>query len=1020
MSGGCDAIKQLIIQKKFLFAGRILAGRGIDNEECKSSLSNCYVLSVKDSIEGIYDCCKEMARTYSYGGGVGIDITPLSPRGAKVRNSAKESSGAVSFMDTFSQVTAQIGQSGRRGALMISMSCEHPDIEEFIALKEDIEKCTKANTSIRVTDRFMQAVVNHEDFELYFTRKETGEVITKTVNASDLFDKIARCNWDMGEPGVLFWDRIESYNLLSEYEGFSYGGVNPCAEEPLPPYGACLLGSINLAEFVDDHGNFDHMSFIQAINIIVVGMNDVLDEGIEKHPLEQQKEVARNYRQIGIGIMGLADMLIKIGIKYGSQESIDFCDSIGKTLIGAAIEKSSLLGARDGSFPMFDAEPMMKSSFYIENMPEGYSIERGMMNSQLLTCAPTGTLSTMLGISGGLEPIYANSYTRKTESLHSEDVYYKVYTPIVDRYMHENGIADEADLPEYFVTAKDIDYHDRIKMQAAWQKHIDASISSTVNVPEDFTVEQVRDLYIEAWRAGLKGVTVFRAGCKRAGVLTTDKPDMPAAASVSNEPLPRGYIIQTANDLVGKKRKLITGCVDSETEFFNGYRWKKISEYEEGDLVLQYNKDGTANLVKPLQYIKKPSKGLYHFKIKYGLDMMVSPDHRNVTFNHNLQRPKIITTDDIIKCQNEIMGGFRRKFRKSFLYSGDGIGLTDEEIRISIAIFADGCFYSPTSKKCMISVIKKRKRDRLVALLESAKIDFTERLDSEGYYNIKFYPPIEGKQKLFPASWYMANKHQLKVIFDEVFQWDGYRERGNQYTTANKENADFIQFVCSALGKSSSIYKDRRKQSICYRVDWSNRVLRSIIESKKKTIPFIQPEDGFEYCFSVESTMLVLRRNDCIFVTGNCGSLYCSAWFDPATGDLMETFLDKGSTGGCMCNLVAISRMMSLAARGGICMDAIIDQLESGWTCPSYAVRSACKHDTSRGVSCPSAVGNAIKEMHDEMMREVAYDEDDDPASDVEAPSSQSSVEQCPSCKSPLVHEGGCKTCRSCGWSKCD
>lgn len=229
VSGNNQEVKKLILEKKFLFGGRILANRGLNNEK-KISLANCYVISPpEDNLESIFDCAKKLARTYSYGGGCGVDLSKLAPRGATVRNAAKESSGAVSFMDLYSMVTGLISQNGRRGALMISLDCHHPDIEEFINIKSDLGRVTKANISIRITDDFISAVKNDDDFDLEFVRNETGEKITRTVRAKDLFHRIAYNNWDMGEPGMLFWDRIENWNFVSEYENFKYAGVNPCA-----------------------------------------------------------------------------------------------------------------------------------------------------------------------------------------------------------------------------------------------------------------------------------------------------------------------------------------------------------------------------------------------------------------------------------------------------------------------------------------------------------------------------------------------------------------------------------------------------------------------------------------------------------------------------------------------------------------------------------------------------------------------------------------------------------------------
>ena len=716
VSNGNEEVKRLILEKKFLFGGRILSNRGLDKKGIKTTLSNCYVIAPpEDNIESIFECATKLARTYSYGGGCGIDISKLAPRGAKVRNTAKETSGSVSFMDLYSLVTGLIGQNGRRGALMISLACDHPDIEEFIEIKSDLERVTKANISIRITDKFMYAVENNEDFVLSFTREETNDTITKTINARNLFNKICEMNWDYAEPGMLFWDRIENWNMLSNDSNFHYAGTNPCAEEPLPSGGSCLLGSINLAEFVNtDSHTFDFDTFREAVGIAVKALNEVLDEGISLHPLVEQRESVRDWRQIGLGIFGLADMLIKMGIKYGSKESISLCDSIGYTMADQAIYTSSIIAKDNGVYPKYNSLAIETSEYLRMNVISAtYRNVKmyGLNNSQLLTIAPTGSLSSMLGVSGGIEPIYANYYTRKTESLHGHDEYYKVYTPIVEKYMKEHNITDDTMLPDFFVTAQDLDYKNRIEMQAVWQKHIDASISSTVNVPNGFTVEETEDLYMLAWKSGLKGVTIFRDGCKRTGILTT---------SDNNEN-------------------------NSEAE-------------------------------------------------------------------HELQRGEIIATDD------------------------------------------------------------------------------------------------------------------------------------------------------------------------------------SIIGLKRK-------------------------------LTTGCGSLHCQAFFDTKNGDLREIYLSKGSTGGCNNYMIGLSRMISLAARAGVSLDDIVDQLMSTGACPSYA-----KRGKSKGSCCPMAVGYALKDMHKQfnecftrgvtVVKIPANASKDDIK--VEHPLIVKNNILCPSCGEELVFEGGCNSCKACGWSKCD
>ena len=582
VSGGDEDVKELILSKKFLFAGRILSNRGTQKDGRKVTYSNCYVIPPpEDSLESIFDCAKSLARTFSYGGGCGIDISKLSPKGAHINNAAKETSGAVSFMDLYSLTTELIGQNGRRGALMISISCDHPDIEDFITIKSDLDKITKANLSIRVTDEFMRAVENDSTYTLSFTREETGEEVKKTIKAKELFDKFCYMNWDYGEPAFLFWDRVKSYNLLSEDDAFEYAGVNPCAEEPLPSGGSCLLGSLNLAAFVETingQPQFNMDEFRKAVVIAVYGLNDVLDEGLPLHPLEVQRDSVRDWRQIGLGIMGLADMLIKLGVTYGSRESLDICDDIGWNLANEALSTSITIAKNKGEYPMF-SDKVWESEFYKRHI----GISGLLRNSQLLTIAPTGTLSTMLGISGGVEPIFANYYTRRTESLHGEEKEYKIFTPIAWEYLQEHGYGeDETKLPSYFITSAEIPYRNRIDMQATWQKHIDASISSTVNLPNSATIDDVKDLYMYAWKQGLKGITVFRDGCKRLGILTTDNKESNESNDALNDLgiLKRGDIINVDDDLVGYKRKIVNGCGDfSEQIFFDDFTGEPLENF---------------------------------------------------------------------------------------------------------------------------------------------------------------------------------------------------------------------------------------------------------------------------------------------------------------------------------------------------------------------------------------------------------------------------------------------------------
>ncbi len=530
VSGGNAPVKKAIKDKKFMPAGRILAGRGLDKLGRKITLSNCYVMpKVEDNIESIFDTAKYLAKTYSYGGGCGLTLSKLRPKGAKVNNAAHTTTGAVSFMDLFSMVTGLIGMRGRRGALMLNMDVDHPDIEDFIDVKNDLSKVNYANISVNVNDEFMKAVEADEEYELYFNVESTGEEISRKIKARELFYKLALNNWNMAEPGILYKNRIDTWNLMSEDPDFEFAGVNPCAEETLPAFGSCNLSSINLSEFVrkpfTEEASFDFDEFKEMIKDGVIYLNEILDENMDLHPLEQQREKSRDLRQIGLGIMGLADMFIKLGVKYGSEESLKWVEKIGSIMVNEALRQSALLAKEDGAFPDYKAEAVLKSPYLLENADDDVIElikEHGLRNSQLLTIAPTGSISTLIGCSNGVEPIFQISYTRKSESLHSTDTYYKVFTQIVKEYMDRNNLVSEDELPDFFITTTNLDYRDRIDVQSTWQNFIDASISSTVNVPNEFTVKDVEELYLYAWKKGVKGITIYRDGCARSGILISD------------------------------------------------------------------------------------------------------------------------------------------------------------------------------------------------------------------------------------------------------------------------------------------------------------------------------------------------------------------------------------------------------------------------------------------------------------------------------------------------------------------
>lgn len=590
VSNGDPDLKQLIVDKKFIFGGRILANRGLQDQGTKITYSNCYVLKPPDdNIESIYDTCGKLARTFSYGGGVGIDISNLRPNGAPVHNAAKTTTGACSFMDTFAQVTDTIGQKGRRGALMLSMDINHPDIEEFIDKKTNTDKVTSANISVRVTDDFMNAVVTKQKYTCSYLL-EDGSLITKEVDADKLFEKLAKNNWDYAEPGILYWDNMNNNNLLSEYikaGDFAYAGVNPCAEEPLPAGGACNLGAINLSKFVlnpyTKTAIIDYTELADTIYKAVYAINDLLIEGADLHPLEMQRESVKKYRQIGLGVMGFADMLIKLGITYGSEESIKIIDELGSFILYHAIIASNDYMKEKGLEPFYgyDAE-RLKRSTPIRNLLENIeynddklckALEEGLFNSQLLTIAPTGSIAGMLDTSYGAEPFFSLKYTRKTKSLNGgEEVTYLIDNTQAEEYkeLHDLSVSDE--LPGFFITTHQVPVENRVKVQATWQKYIDASISSTVNLPKSATVEDVKQAYIYAWQQGCKGLTIYRAGCKRDAILTEaskeEETEVPVFEMKNESGLQFGDTLLIDNNVRGVYRELTTGCGHLHCNFY--------------------------------------------------------------------------------------------------------------------------------------------------------------------------------------------------------------------------------------------------------------------------------------------------------------------------------------------------------------------------------------------------------------------------------------------------------------------
>ena len=665
---------------------------------------------------------KDIAVTFKAQGGQGISLSKLRPKGCGINNGQFESDGIIPFMEIYNRTTESISQGGsRRGALMMSLDIWHKEAEDFIKIKSEEGRIQKANLSLEIDDEFMECVKKYyetgEKITKHITKNYNDNIVEYDVIPIDLYKLMMEKAYDWAEPGCIYSNKFRNYNLMELCDEYQIETCNPCGEQPLPKHGACNLGSINLAEFVIKpfmkDAYFDAEGFRKAVEISVEALDTVLDENMKNHPLKEQRNMAYNYRNVGLGIMGMHDFLIKLGITYGSEDSKVTIDNVMDLMFRTAFITSSNLARTKGAFPNYThkvlSSHIVKKHFTENELVSLGVYENGIRNCSLLSIAPSGSIGTMLNISTGCEPLFQISYKRKTESLKGKDEYYEVFAGIANEFFRETG---NNELPEFFNTSADIKWKDRVDIQSVLQKHVDTAISSTINLPNKCTLEEIEKLYLYSWEKGLKGVTIFRDGCKRVGILTTDSSNKNDDTSSKEEPkkLERGMIIKVDNNTVGKERHLTTGC----------------------------------------------------------------------------------------------------------------------------------------------------------------------------------------------------------------------------------------------------------------------------------------------------------------------GSLHCAAFFDPITGDLLETYLSKGSSGGCQSNLAAVSRLMSLSARAGVDVETIVDQLKSCMSCPAYAVRSATKHDTSKGNCCPTAVGNALIEMYKEMQAEI--NDDNIEKETVTKTNSVKSVSKmkCPECGDDLVPVGGCFNCKSCHYTKCD
>ncbi|TJZ78704.1 adenosylcobalamin-dependent ribonucleoside-diphosphate reductase [Paracoccus hibiscisoli] len=532
---------------KYLPAGRILAGAGTGRSV---TLFNCFVMgTIPDSMGGIFDMLKEAALTMQQGGGIGYDFSTIRPRGAVVKGVAADASGPLSFMDVWDAMCRTIMSAGsRRGAMMATMRCDHPDVEQFIVAKQDSARLRMFNLSVLITDDFMDAVRADGPWDLKFEGR-----VYSTVQALDLWNKIMKATYDFAEPGVIFIDRINKANNLNYVE--TIAATNPCGEQPLPPYGACLLGSINLARLVTnpftDAAQLDPEALDDLVRTAVRMMDNVVDAS--KFPLDAQAEEARNKRRIGLGVTGLADALLMLGLRYGADDAVAQTRVWMKAIARAAYLASVDLAKEKGAFPLFDAKKYLASGFMskMDKDVRDAIAKHGIRNALLTSIAPTGTISLYAGnVSSGIEPVFAYAYTRKVLQKDGSRTEEEVVDYAVQMWRDLRG---DAELPDYFVNAQTLAPKDHVAMQAAAQEWVDSSISKTINCPEDIGFDDFKDVYMAAWDLGCKGCTTYRPNDVTGSVLSvsekTEKaPEADKGADVVylTEPLDRPAALEGA------------------------------------------------------------------------------------------------------------------------------------------------------------------------------------------------------------------------------------------------------------------------------------------------------------------------------------------------------------------------------------------------------------------------------------------------------------------------------------------
>ena len=590
---------------KYLPAGRITAGAGTARQV---TLFNCFVMgTVPDSMGGIFDMLKEAALTMQQGGGIGYDFSTIRPKGASVLGVAADASGPLSFMDVWDAMCRTIMSAGsRRGAMMATMRCDHPDVEDFITAKSDPARLRMFNMSVLITDPFMEAVKADKPWDLVFK----GEVY-RTVQARALWDAIMTGTYNYAEPGVIFIDRINQSNNLNYCE--TIAATNPCGEQPLPPYGACLLGSINMARLVADpfeaNARLDVPNMAELVATAVRMMDNVVDTSL--FPLEAQRAEAQAKRRIGLGVTGLADALLMVGLRYGSEEAARQTDEWMHAIARAAYLASVELAKEKGAFPLFDAEKYLASGT-MQNMDADVCDairKHGIRNALLTSIAPTGTISLYAGnVSSGIEPVFAYAYTRKVLQKDGSRTEEEVVDYAVQMWRDLKG---DAPLPDYFVNAQTLAPLDHVRMQAAAQKWIDSSISKTINCPEDISFDDFKEVYMAAWDQGCKGCTTYRPNDVTGSVLSVSEGKTP-----SEEPA------QLHIDGEGAEVVYMSEPLDRPTEL-DGATYKLKWPDSEHAIYITVNDVIIAGHRRPFEVFIN-SKNMEHFAWTVALTRMIS------------------------------------------------------------------------------------------------------------------------------------------------------------------------------------------------------------------------------------------------------------------------------------------------------------------------------------------------------------------------------------------------------------